>query len=228
MPIFIAKFLINRKFSVRIGGTLSEIYDQEEGVPQGNILAVTLFSIKINSIMKCLGNGIDGSLYVDDFLICYQSKQMNTIERHLQLCLNKIQKWADENGFKFSQTKTVSMHFCNLRKLHHEPTLTLNGLAIPVVQEHKFLGVIFDNKLSFIPHIKYLKARCLKALNLLKVVSRFDWGADSIVLLRLYRALVRSKLDYGSIVYGSARKSYIGMFDTVHASSNPLRGKFRH
>ena len=48
MPIFIAKFLINRKFSVRIGGTLSEIYDQEEGVPQGSILAVTLFSIKIN------------------------------------------------------------------------------------------------------------------------------------------------------------------------------------
>ena len=142
-------------------------------------------------------------LYVDDFLICYQSKQMNTIERHLQLCLNKIQKWADENGFKFSKTKTVSMHFCNLRKLHHEPTLTLNGLAIPVVQEYKFLGVIFDNKLSFIPHIKYLKARCLKALNLLKVVSRFDWGADSIVLLRLYRALVRSKLDYGSIVYCS-------------------------
>ena len=108
------------------------------------------------------------------------------------------------------------MHFCNLRKLHHEPTLTLNGLAIPVVQEQKFLGVIFDNKLSFIPHIKYLKARCLKALNLIKVVSRFDWGADSIVLIRLYRALVRSKLDYGSIVYGSARKSYIGMLDTVH------------
>ena len=54
MPIFIAKFLINRKFSVRTGGTLSEIYDQEEGVPQDSILAVTLFSIKINSITKCL------------------------------------------------------------------------------------------------------------------------------------------------------------------------------
>ena len=97
---------------------------------------------------------------------------MNTIERHLQLCLNKIKKWVDENGFKFSQIKTVSMHFCNLGKLHPEPTFTLNGLAIPVVEEHKCLGVIFDNKLSFIPHIKYLKARCIKALNLLKVVSR--------------------------------------------------------
>ena len=82
--------------------------------------------------------------------------------------------------------------------------------------------------MSFIPHIKYLKARCLKALNLLKVVSRFDWGADGIVLLRLYRALVRSKLDYGSIVYGSARKSYIGMLDTVHHQGIRLSlGAFR-
>ena len=127
---FHCQILINRNFSVRIGGTLSEIYDQEQGVPQHaqcSILAVTLFNIKINSLVKCLGNGIDCSLYVDDFLICYQSKHMNTIERYLQLCLHKIQKWADENGFKFSQTKTVCMHFCNLRKLHPEPTLILNG-----------------------------------------------------------------------------------------------------
>ena len=79
----------------------------DEGVPQDSILDVILFSIKIHSIVKCLGNGIDGSLHVDDFLICYQPKYMNTIERPLQLCLNKIQKWADENGFKFFQTKTV-------------------------------------------------------------------------------------------------------------------------
>ena len=48
---------------------------------------------------------------------------MNTLERQLQLCLIKIQKWADENGFTFSQTKTVFMHVCNIRKLHPEPTL---------------------------------------------------------------------------------------------------------
>ena len=28
------------------------------------------------------------------------------------------------------------------------------------------------------PHIKYLKAECLKALNLLKVLSHTSWGAD--------------------------------------------------
>ena len=49
-----------------------------------------------------------------------------------------------------------------------------------------------DNKLSFIPHLKHLKTKCCKAPNLLKVVSRFDWEADRLVLLRLYTALVRS------------------------------------
>ena len=216
MPTFISNFLTDRKFSVRVGSTLSDLYDQEEGVPQGSILSVTLFSMKINSIVKCLSNDINCSLYVDDFLICYQSKSMNIIERHLQLCLNKLSKWADENGFKFSRSKTVCMHFCQLRKFHLDPVLTLNNIEIPVVKETKFLGLIFDSKLSFIPHIKYLKTKCTKALNLLKVVSRFDWGADRAVLLRLYRALIRSKLDYGSVVYGSARKSYIQMLDTIH------------
>ena len=133
IPICIAKLLINRNF--QFGLVVSEIYDQEDGVPHGSILAVTLFSITINSIMKCLGNDIDGSLFVDDFLICYQSKHMNTIERQLQLCLNKNSKMADENGFKFSQTKTFPMHFCNLSKLQPESTLTLNDLTIPVVQK---------------------------------------------------------------------------------------------
>ena len=35
-------------------------------------------------------------------------------------------------------------------------------------------------------------------------------------MLRLYRSLVRSKLDYGCIVYGSARKSYLQILDPIH------------
>ena len=78
---------------------------------------------------------------------------------------NKIQKWSTENGFKFSKSKTVCMHFCHLRKAHNDPILTLDGTPIPVVEENKFLGVIFDRKLSFIPHTKQLKAKCQKAFD---------------------------------------------------------------
>jgi len=61
------------------------------------------------------------------------------------------------------------MHFCHLRKLHPEPELFLNGTLIPVVEEVKFLGLIFDRKLSFLPHLRYLKNKCMKALNLIRV-----------------------------------------------------------
>ena len=132
---------------------------QEQGVPQGGVLSTTLFSIKINDIVKCLGNLTDRSLYVDDFCICYRSKSMATTERQLQQNLNKIESWATSNGFKFSKSKTQCVHFCQLRKQHDDPVLHLYGSPIPVVEESKFLGILFDRKLSFIPHIKYLKAK---------------------------------------------------------------------
>ena len=102
-----------------------------------------------------------------------------------------------------------------LRKPHPEPTLLLNGTPVPVVEETKLLGVVFDRKLSFIPHIKHLKDKCTKALNLLRVLAHPSWGADQEILLHLYRSLIRSKLDYGCIVYGSARGSYLRMLDLI-------------
>ena len=179
----------------------------------GGVLSTTLFNIKINDIVKCLGKLTDCSLYVDDFCICYRSQSMGTIERQLQQNLNKIENWATSNGLKFSESKTQCVHFCQLRKQHDESVIHLYGTPIPVVEESKFLGILLDRKLSFIHHIKYL---CLKALNLLKVLSHTSWGADRTTLFKLYRSLVRSKLDYGCIIYGSARKSYIQMLDPIH------------
>ena len=215
LPIFVSKFLENRSFKVRIGSVLSKSCALENGVPQGSVLAVTLFGIKVNEIVKCAVSGVDSCLFVDDFCTVSRSKSMRTIERKLQLTLNNLQKWTNQNGFRFSDTKTVCVHFCNQKKVHDEPALYLNGKLIPVKKEHKFLGVMFDSKLSFIPHIKNLKTKCTKALNLLRVVSGESWGADSDTLLMLYRSIVRSKLDFACIVYGSARKSYLEMLNPV-------------
>ena len=63
--MFIRSFLEDRTMQVRVGSTLSDFYDQEEGVPQGSILSTTLFNIKINNIVKCLDSKTNGSLYVD-------------------------------------------------------------------------------------------------------------------------------------------------------------------
>ena len=78
LPTFINNFLNDGHFKVRVGASLSHLQEQEMGVPQGSILSVTLFSLKINNIVKCLNPGVECSLYVDDFLICYRSKHIET------------------------------------------------------------------------------------------------------------------------------------------------------
>ena len=75
LPMFIQSFLEDRTIQVRVGSTLSDLYDQEQGVPQGSILSTTVFNIKINNIVSCLNSKTGGSLYVDDFGICYRSKK---------------------------------------------------------------------------------------------------------------------------------------------------------
>jgi len=55
----------------------------------------------------------------------------------------------------------------------------------------------------------------MKALNLLGVVAHKDWGADCATLLKLYRTHVRSKFDYGCVVFGSAGKSVLESLDRV-------------
>lgn len=83
-------------------------------------------------------------------------------------------------------------------------------------KEHKFLGIILDSRLAFIPHIKHLKERCLKTINILKILSHTNWGSDRKCLLYLYRSLIRSRLDYGSIVYQSATPNALKMLDPIH------------
>jgi len=165
LPDFISKFLNERCFRVCVGSYLSDLFDQEMGVPQGAILSVTLFILKINTIVKCLPVGVRGSFYVNEFCICFRSKSLIAIERQIWRCINSIQKWADENGFQFSKSKTVCMHFTQLNSTNADPDLKLYGAVIPVFSEFKFLGLNFDKKLTFNKHIKYLEDRCMKALN---------------------------------------------------------------
>ena len=155
---------------------------------------------------------------------------MRTIERHLQQCLNRIEDWATRNGFKFSKSKTQCVHFCQQRKIHNDPALYIYGSQIQVVAESKFLGVIFDKKkkLSFIPPKKILESEMFESIKPFKSFISHKLGADRTTLLHLYRSLIRSKLDYGSIVYGSARKSYLQILDTVHNQGLRLAlGAFR-
>ena len=129
--------------------TFSRSFVQENGVPQGGVLSVTLFLIKMNSIVKSIPQSLSYSLYVDDLQISCCSCNISVCERQLQLGINSLTRWADANGFSFSPEKSVCVHFSLRRGMTLEPSLILRGQAIPVHNEHKFLGVIFDEKIDF-------------------------------------------------------------------------------
>jgi hypothetical protein len=106
--------------------------------------------------------------------------------------------------------------------------LYLNNHALPVVPSAEFLGLVLDSRLSWEPHLRQLRVSCERSLNILRVLSGASWGGDRTIMLRLYRSLVRSKLDYGSFIYGSATQGKLRILDPVHHEGIRLAtGAFR-
>ena len=111
--------------------------------------------------------------------------------------------------------KKLCINF-RLRGCHTPPYLRLDGKTLPYVDSVRFLRLIYDHRLNWREHLKFLKDKCFKILNMIRILSNTSWGADRSTLLLLYRALVRSRLDYGSMVYSSGRESYLRPISAVH------------
>ena len=218
LPRFIEDYLSDRKFRVRVGKDMSEQFDQKMGVPQGGVLSCTLFSIAINTVVEVIKNcfGITCSLYVDDKRISFATDTVDTGVSKIQSVLNKLFRWSLETGFKFSVDKTEWMVF------HRKQPLvgiqfTLDGTVLKEVESKKFLGMILDRKLTWELHIEYARGNSLRAVNLVSVISRANVGTDAKVLLKIYKTLVRSKLDYGCQLYATTtNQKFIDRLNPVH------------
>ncbi|GFV85000.1 putative RNA-directed DNA polymerase from transposon X-element [Trichonephila clavipes] len=201
---------------VKLGDTISASFTQAEGVPQGSSLDVILFICHISSILNILSPSIEASFYVDDLQNSCEGSDIGMIERQLQTAVNNIVKWCDTHGQSISASKSCCVHICRKRGIHPDPEIRVRDVQILVVPNVRFLGVISDRRLTFLPQILQLRKRCEKSLNLLKVLSKTSWGADRTLLLRVYQAIVLSCIDYGCVVYGSTCNFILKKLDPVH------------
>lgn len=230
LPRFIAQFLHDRTFQVKIDDILSTNHEQECGVPQGGVLSVTLFAVKINGVADVIKKhkGILSSLYVDDLHIGLNSSDLQTMAGRLQACIDDVVRWADANGFTFSTAKTTAIHFNYSPRLFIPPDIHLYNKPIPYTETTKFLGLIWDTKLSWKPHVAYVKMKCNKVINFLRSVATHHWGADQTILIRLYRSFLRSIIDYGFIVYGNTSKqTLLPIFSTAQEALRIATGAFK-
>lgn len=93
------------------------------------------------------------------------------------------------------------------------------GRELERVGSFKFLGVTFDSRLTFAEQIKKIEDKCKKVINVMRCLTGREWGASRSSLKRVYVALIRSVLDYGSIVVGSAAKSLLKRLEVIQTQA---------
>ena len=230
LPLFIQNFLSDRTFQTRVDSSYSNTFKLEEGIPQGSVLSCTLFALAINDITMHLPAGVKNSLYFDDFAIYYTTKTLRHAQRVINKAISNVCLWADSVGFKFSVEKTKAITFYRDKRWLKGQSLDLLLYNSPIESctQVKFLGIIFDQHLNWKEHLDYIKAKALKALDLLKKLSHTKWGARRDTMFMIYKATVLSILDYCCPIYASASESALKTLDVVHHQGIRLcTGAFR-
>jgi len=172
---FIKKNSTTQDYPVKVGSALSQKYVIENGTAQGSINSPLLFLIMINDLLDRL-EGVDSSLFADDSCIFKSGKNLDHIKNYIQDSLDKISNWCNLWGFKISLDKTVAVIFSHRKS--RDINLSLNNQPVKVENKAKFLGLIFDSRLSWKDHITYLEQKCKKRLQLMRAVAGNSWGAN--------------------------------------------------
>jgi hypothetical protein len=93
MFMYITNFLKERQFHVKVSHTLSKTFCQENGIPQGSSLAVTLFLLAINDIVETITFPVKANLFAEDFNIFCRSNNLKTVHELLQISANSLSDW---------------------------------------------------------------------------------------------------------------------------------------
>ena len=217
---YIQNFLSDRKFQIQFENTLSELKTQENGVPQGSVLSVTLFQIAVNTVFDYIPQNVHCLAYADDLVIISRNYKAAVLQNILQETINNLTKWCQVSGFNFSIDKCSYILFTagGRRSPQNTITFSLSNIPLTRVTQVRFLGMIIDHTLSWRPHIEKVRTDALKGLQLFKLIASSKYIRSRSTLIALHQALILSRLEYGNIIYGSSAKSWLQRLDSIHAS----------
>ena len=193
---WISAFLKNRKQRVLIDGTLSSEGNVTSSVPQGSVLASTLFLIFINDLESVFKHS-KIKLFADDskYYIIFLRENSEQAKIGMQEDNQALIRWGKENKMKIAFTKCASLHLG-----HDNPCneYCFDEFPIPKVNEIRDLGVIISKDLKFDSHITKI-CKSARATSLL--IFRAFRNRSRTFLTNLFRVYVRSKLEYASSIW---------------------------
>jgi len=207
---WIRSYLMDRTQLVRVKGFVSRVIMVTSGVPQGSHLGPVLFNLFINDISDCF-HSADFLLYADDLKI-YRVVSSTLDAELLQSDLDSLCIWCAKNDINLNLEKCSLVRFFR-KKNPFIYSYNLMNNVLPTVSEVKDLGVIFDQSLSFEPHIRSVLSRASKMLGFVfRTTSEFT-NINSIRLL--YVTLIRPILEYCSPVWCPHYDVYVNKIERV-------------
>lgn len=207
---WLASYLQDRTQTIALSSARSRSISVTSGVPQGSHLSPVLFLLFVNDMYSCIGSSNYLS-YADDLKI-FNSISTSSDSMLLQTDLNNILSWCNNNNMRLNLTKCHTITFLKGRS----PLIfnyALNGTTLERVYQITDLGVIFDSQLTFVSHLDVIINRSLRLCGFIRRVCA-DF-TDMLAIITLFNSLVRSILEYCSVIWSPYYAFHISRIENV-------------
>ena len=200
----INNYLTNRRQYVEIDGISSKYQLISTGVPQGSILGPLLFIIYMNDINKS-SDKFDFILYADDTSLYsiinkFKDRNTNNTNNMINKDISHITTWLESNKLSLNIDKTKAMLFHQPQKKISKPTLKINEKIIEFVPNFNFLGMNFNENLSWKPHIDNI---CNKISRSIGILNKLKHYIPLHIRINIYNSLILPYINYGILLWGN-------------------------
>ncbi|GBN38888.1 Retrovirus-related Pol polyprotein from type-1 retrotransposable element R1 [Araneus ventricosus] len=135
--------------------------------------------------------------YADDFYLFVKATGKHTIQAKATRTLEQLDLWSKKVKISFAHEKTRLIPFGKKGKHKHPPYCRFAGNPIKLYRNMKILGVILDDGLNGIPHIKQTGSKVLQILNRL-TIAKYQRGLSGKVVKLLYKRALERILVYAA------------------------------
>lgn len=168
----------------------------------------------MHSILNHTGNNCFTLQFADDIVIYCRNADKLRIKKDLTESIGILNKWLNSINLNISAEKTKLVIFSRKRE-SQDFNIDIEGKTVTPSNEAKFLGLVMDRKLNWIPHIKYLKEKMIKATTILKWLSGIHWGSHPETLMLIYKATIRTMIEWGLPQYINASRTNLKRINTL-------------
>ncbi len=215
----INSFLTDRTVSFRVEDELSQPLTLPVGTPQGSVLSPTLFLLWVNDIPKP-SKVNELSQFADDIAIWTKGPFAGHAHDNLQPYSDQIQQWCTKWRIGMNPPKSqVLLTAVKTTDNVYAGHLLVNDTRIDASTTAKFLGITFDDKLSFKQHTDDIIKRVKTRISALQRVtgSATNPRASSRIGKNVYITMIRPLMEYAPTVATMYRES---VWTTLHQLQN--------